>query len=102
MNNMKRSEHLLHHHRVKGAVLLVLLIFAGFLFVKTIGEIKAYRFIGGGVPVTNTITIEGMGNYVLKDRGSAIKGERLDVLTSSHAEALRLGVLYRRVKVLDP
>ena len=49
------------HHRIQGSILLVLLMLATFLAVKTVGEIKAYRFIGGGVPVSNTITVSGEG-----------------------------------------
>lgn len=51
----------IQHHRVKGSIVLVLLLLATFLAVKTVSEIKAYRFIGGGVPISNTITVSGEG-----------------------------------------
>ena len=51
----------IQHHRIKGSIVLVLLLLATFLAVKTVGEIKAYRFIGGGVPISNTITVSGEG-----------------------------------------
>ena len=37
--------------------------------------------------------------YVVEDRGGAIKGNRIDVYVSSHAEALRWGVKYLPVEV---
>lgn len=54
-------EILAQHKKILNAIFLVLLFLAGFLFVKMIGEIKAYQFIGGGVPVSNTITVSGEG-----------------------------------------
>ena len=38
------------------------------------------------------VHIEGYGDFVAQDRGGAIKGNRIDVLVGSHAEALALGV----------
>src|SRR3990167_705420 len=46
---------------VKKTLVLVLLIFAIFLAVKTINMIKEYKFIGGGVPTANTIIVFGEG-----------------------------------------
>ena len=37
--------------------------------------------------------------YVVEDRGGAIKGNRIDIFVSSHAEALRWGVRYLPVEV---
>ena len=39
--------------------------------------------------------------YVVEDRGGAIKGNRIDLYVNSHSEALRWGVKYLPVKVLD-
>ncbi|KKW19272.1 MAG: hypothetical protein UY63_C0017G0049 [Parcubacteria group bacterium GW2011_GWA2_51_10] len=36
-------------------------VLALFLLVSTVGELKALRFIGSGVPATNTITVSGDG-----------------------------------------
>lgn len=47
--------------RVKRMLSLVFLVLAVFLIAKTINTIKEYRFIGGGVSATNTITISGKG-----------------------------------------
>ena len=46
------------------------------------------------------ISINGK-TYVVEDRGGAIKGNRIDLFVSSHSEALRWGVKYLPVKVLD-
>lgn len=54
-------ETLMQHKKTANAVLLVLIFLAGFLFVKMVGEIKAYKFIGGGVSISNTITVSGNG-----------------------------------------
>lgn len=36
-------------------------VLAVFLFIATIGELKGLRFVGTGVPATNTITVSGEG-----------------------------------------
>lgn len=48
--------------RVHGAVVIVLVLLAGFLFAQTIKAFKEYRFVGGGVPISNTITVSGEGD----------------------------------------
>ena len=65
------EDHKKHHHgpmshmmanpKIINMFFLVLLTLAGFLFVQMVSEIKAYKFIGGGVPVANTITVSGEG-----------------------------------------
>ncbi len=39
--------------------------------------------------------------YVVEDRGGAIKGNRIDMYVNSHSEALAWGVKYLAVKVVD-
>lgn len=39
--------------------------------------------------------------YVVEDRGGAIKGNRIDIFVSSHSAALRWGVKYLPVKVVE-
>lgn len=39
--------------------------------------------------------------YTVEDRGGAIQGNRIDIYMNSHAEALRFGVRYLYVEVLD-
>ena len=39
------------------------------------------------VPFGTRFWIEGLGEYVVQDRGSAIKGNRLDILFETHEEA---------------
>lgn len=47
--------------RVQWGVIAVIFLLAAFLAVKTIAELKEFRYIGGGVPVTNTVTVMGEG-----------------------------------------
>lgn len=59
MNNEQNG--LFASERMKRTVALTLLVFAVFLITKTMTEFKEYRFIGVGVPATNTITVSGEG-----------------------------------------
>lgn len=65
MENMENNEgnpmKYLLHRKIGNAIFLVVLLLGAFLFIKTVSEIKAYSFIGGGVPVSNTITVSGEG-----------------------------------------
>ena len=45
----------------------------------------------------STVEIDGYGVRVAEDCGGAIKGNRIDVAVSSHAEAMELGVVYKDV-----
>lgn len=45
----------------------------------------------------STVIIDGYGVRVAEDCGGAIKGNRIDVAVSSHAEAMELGVVYKDV-----
>ncbi len=52
----------IHRRRHIGTAFLAVLVLLGaFLAVKTLAELKNYRYIGGGVPVSNTITVSGKG-----------------------------------------
>lgn len=54
--------------KIVNAVFIVILLVGAFLFVKTISEIKAYTFIGGGVPSSNTVTVSGEGEvFIIPD-----------------------------------
>lgn len=47
--------------RTRGALFAVFVLLAVFLAVEVAQGLKEYRFIGGGVPVSNIITVEGKG-----------------------------------------
>lgn len=49
------------------------------------------------IPMWSTVYIEGYGEFVAQDSGGAIKGNRIDVLVSSHEEGKRLGVKEMKV-----
>ncbi len=63
---------------------------------------KAGRTIAAprGFKFGQKLSINGK-TYVVEDRGGAIKGNRIDLFVNSHSEALRWGVKYLPVKVLD-
>lgn len=42
-------------------------------------------------PFGTVLFIEGLGEYVVEDRGSAIVGNKLDVFMQSHREAIAFG-----------
>lgn len=46
------------------------------------------------------VVIDGI-TYTVEDRGGAIQGNRIDIYMNSHAEALKWGVRYIEVEVLD-
>lgn len=52
---------LTEHHHIRGAVVVVLWLLVLFLAMQTINAIKEFRFIGGGVPVSNVISVSGEG-----------------------------------------
>ena len=63
---------------------------------------KAGRTIAAprGFSFGTKLSINGK-TYVVEDRGGAIKGNRIDLYVNSHSEALRWGVKYLPVKVLN-
>ncbi len=46
------------------------------------------------------LDIPGYGRATVRDRGGAIKGNRLDVLFPTHQEALNWGVQYLKVRIV--
>lgn len=53
------------------------------------------------LPLGTHIYIEGMGELIVEDTGSAVKGNILDVFVDSHEKALKLGVDYKDVYVIE-
>lgn len=61
---------------------------------RTVAMPKGYSF-------GTKIEIQGMGTYIVEDRGGAIKGNKIDIYFNSHKEALNFGkrtVYLRAVK----
>ena len=52
---------LLNRSYMSAAVLLLVGLLSLFVLSKTVTELKGYRFIGGGVPISNTISVNGEG-----------------------------------------
>src|SRR3989344_4788725 len=61
MNETMHEQSLWRSPRIERMVLLTLLIFALFLIVEVVSGIRELRYIGGGVPATNTISVGGEG-----------------------------------------
>lgn len=49
------------------------------------------------IPLGSRIYIDGIGWRIAQDTGSAIRGDEIDVLVSSHAEAYDKGIVYKDV-----
>jgi 3D (Asp-Asp-Asp) domain-containing protein len=52
------------------------------------------------LPVGTVIDIEGYGTRTVMDKGSAIKGNRLDIYFQKHADAINFGVQYLDVYIV--
>ena len=52
------------------------------------------------IPFGTVLAIPGYGCSTVEDRGGAIRGNRLDILMKTHAEALKWGVKYLNVRVV--
>lgn len=53
------------------------------------------------IPYGTRVEIEGVGVRIAEDCGGAIKGNRIDLLFSTHEEALEWGKQKRKVKILN-
>lgn len=52
------------------------------------------------IPLGAHVYIEGYGEFVAEDVGSAVQGKHIDLLVSSHEEATKLGVLHKKVYLM--
>ena len=51
------------------------------------------------IPLGSVVHIDGFGDFIAEDTGSNIKGNRIDILVSSHARAYELGIKYANVYI---
>lgn len=61
---------------------------------RTIAASSTYAF-------GTKIEIEGMGTYVVEDRGGAITGNKIDIYFATHQEALNFGRRQLKIKVVE-
>lgn len=61
---------------------------------RTIAAPSSYSF-------GTKIELEGLGTYVVEDRGGAIQGNKIDVYFASHSEALAFGRKQIRMRVIQ-
>ena len=74
------------HPLMPFAALVLAVLLSLFVLAKIGSELKAYRFIGGGVPVSNTVTVSGEGEvFAVPD--IATFSVSVDELKGSVAEA---------------
>lgn len=59
MSESHEGEHLFRSPRVRGVVVLSLLLLSVFLFAQSLVTFKEYRYVGSGVPASNVITVMG-------------------------------------------
>lgn len=52
-------------------------------------------------PPGTVIQVEGMGEYIVQDRGAAIEGQRIDIYFENHEDALQFGVQEVNIKVIE-
>lgn len=52
------------------------------------------------IPFGSEIYIEGYGVRIVQDKGSAVKGNHIDVAVETHEEALRLGTVIKDVWIV--
>lgn len=87
-----------------GIIKLVLALLALFLLVATFGNLKEQRFIGSGLPASNTITVTGEGKI---DRAPdtakvtfSIRNESKDLKTAQDAVTTKMKEVTNALKVL--
>lgn len=77
------------------------------------GKINGVRVTASGRPAVGRICaappeypfgtvfeVEGYGEYVVQDRGGAIKGNKLDLLMDSHGKAILFGRQWLKVRIV--
>lgn len=52
-------------------------------------------------PPGTVVEIEGVGTYIVHDKGGAIKGDRIDIYFEDHAAALDFGRQAVKIRVLE-
>ena len=53
------------------------------------------------LPIGTTVHIEGLGQFVVKDTGGAIKGSRIDIWMPSTSKALQFGRRNVKLRVIS-
>lgn len=73
--------------RVRWGIILTLFLLAMFLAVMTLSELKGLRYIGGGVPVTNMVSVNGKGEvFAIPDIASFTFGVTEEAATVGVAQ----------------
>lgn len=92
---------------IKRGAVLVLVMLALFLALKSVSEVRGMRYIGAGVPAMNTITVEGDGEAVsIPDIGQFTfsvveKASTVAAAQDSAAKKLNAAVEYLKGQKVD-
>lgn len=66
------------------------------------GGVAADKRLPYGTEIVFREPVRGRRRFRVEDRGSAIKGRRLDIYFPTHKEALQFGVKYLNARVIKP
>lgn len=53
------------------------------------------------IPFGTKVRIEGIGEFVVTDRGGAITGNRIDIYMPTHSQAITFGRQFKKVQIID-
>lgn len=53
------------------------------------------------IPLGSHVYIEGYGEFIAEDVGSAVQGKHIDLLVNSHQEATKLGVNQKKIYLIS-
>ncbi|PIR82699.1 hypothetical protein COU20_00775 [Candidatus Kaiserbacteria bacterium CG10_big_fil_rev_8_21_14_0_10_59_10] len=93
----KRELHIMPPDMVVKAATIALGMLALFLFIAALSELRAFRYIGTGVPATNTITVTGMGEvFAVPDLATfsvSVREEALEVADAQETAADKMNTI---------
>lgn len=53
------------------------------------------------LPLGSVVDIEGIGSRIVQDKSQFVKGDHIDIYMADHQAALKFGVQYRTVKIIQ-
>lgn len=98
---------IIQNNKIVRPAILVLFLLSAFLAAKTINELKSYSFIGGGVPVSNTVTVSGEGEaFAVADIASFSfsvieEAKTVDVAQKAATEKMNRALAFLKENVED-
>jgi uncharacterized protein YggE len=104
-----------HGERLRTAVLAVVILLGVFLGLKSLAELQGMRYIGAGVPATNTISVSGYGEafavadiaeftFTISSEKSTVAAAQEDAtarINTATAYLKEQGIAERDIKTVD-